>query len=198
MLRWGTLPLIIPILLMLLWRAPAPESLSSPEAIQAAQVKLIEHQRLSQAGRPHTLELDQPELNGWLETRLALAPENSGGGNPAAAQGASFAEDVSAAQSNVREVKIELLDDSLRAYVIFDFHGLDLTLELAGRLLADSGYMRFEPSSGRLGRLPIPQSALRRAVRRLFDAPENREKFRLPPEVADIGIRQGKFYLACR
>jgi hypothetical protein len=99
-------------------------------------------------------------------------------------------------QSNVKDVKIELLDDQLRAHVVFDFHGLDLTLMLQGNLFARNGYLRFEPTRGKLGRLPLPEASLKSAMTRLFDSPENREKFRLPPEIRDVGVRQGKLFLS--
>jgi len=31
------------------------------------------------------------------------------------------------------------------AYVVFNFHGKDMTLQLEGRLTAANGYLRFEP-----------------------------------------------------
>jgi hypothetical protein len=95
-------------------------------------------------------------------------------------------------QSSVRDVKIALADDRVQAYVLFDFHGKDLSLILEGRLHVQNGYLRFEPTGGKLGSLPLPQSTLESAVGRLFDAPENREKMRVPPEMRDIRIENGE------
>jgi hypothetical protein len=82
--------------------------------------------------------------------------------------------------------------DIVKAYVIFDFHGKDLALELDGRLSADNGYMKFEPVSGKLGSLPLPQSTLNAAVEKLMASPENREKLRLPNDISDIKIVDGQ------
>ncbi len=41
-------------------------------------------------------------------------------------------------QSNVRTVMIVLLDDRLRAYVVFNLYGKDLSLTLEGRLRAEN------------------------------------------------------------
>ncbi|MGA9476022.1 MAG: hypothetical protein WBV36_26380, partial [Terriglobales bacterium] len=68
----------------------------------------------------------------------------------------------------------------------------DLSLELDGHLTADNGYMRFEPVSGKLGSLPLPQSTLNEAVEKLMASPENREKLRLPPDISDIKIVDGQ------
>ncbi len=78
--------------------------------------------------------------------------------------------------------------DLVKAYVVFDFHGKDLSLQLEGHLHADDGYMHFDPTGGMLGSLPLPQSALDGAVSRLFSSPENREKMRLPADVSDLRV----------
>src|SRR2546429_9341735 len=84
-------------------------------------------------------------------------------------------QDVKQMRSNVRDVKIQLVDDRVKAYVLFDVHGKDMTLQLEGRLSAQNGYLNFAPLSGQVGSLPIPQSTLESAVRRLMES-ENREK----------------------
>ncbi|HKW65285.1 MAG TPA: hypothetical protein VJN89_22230, partial [Candidatus Acidoferrum sp.] len=75
---------------------------------------------------------------------------------------------------------------------VFDVHGKDMSLQLEGRLAAQDGYLNFEPVSGQIGSFPIPQSALESAVRRLRESPENREKLKLPPQIADLRIENGE------
>jgi hypothetical protein len=108
-------------------------------------------------------------------------------GNPLPPQ-----EDVESVRSNVRDVKIELKDNLMRAHVLFDFHGMDMTLELEGRLGVENGYLRLYPTGGKLGSLPLPQGTLESAVQRLFELPENREKFRVPPPIQDIRVESGE------
>jgi hypothetical protein len=95
-------------------------------------------------------------------------------------------------------VKVELIDDRVRAYVAFDFHGKNMSLQLEGRLGADKGYLHFEPISGQLGSLPIPQSSLQAAVQRMMDSPENREKLKLPAEISDLRIEHGELLATYR
>jgi hypothetical protein len=52
--------------------------------------------------------------------------------------------------------------------------------------------LRFQPVSGQIGSLPIPQSTLESAVQRLMDSPENREKLKLPTEISDLRIENGE------
>jgi hypothetical protein len=89
-------------------------------------------------------------------------------------------------------------DDHLQAYVVFNLHGVDLSLDLEGQLRAENGYFRFEPTGGKLGSLPIPQSTLETAVKRLLDSPENKEKLRLPDNVRDIRVENGELVVTYR
>jgi len=61
-----------------------------------------------------------------------------------------------------------------------------------------NGYLHFEPTSGNLGSLPLPQSTLESAVTRLSDAPENHEKLRVPLEIRDIRIENGELVVGYR
>jgi hypothetical protein len=100
--------------------------------------------------------------------------------------------DIEQARSSVRDVKVQMEGDQVRAYVIFDVHGKDMSLELVGHLGSSDGYLKFEPISGQLGSLPIPQSTLEGAVQHLMDSPENREKLRLPGDIREMHIENGE------
>lgn len=102
------------------------------------------------------------------------------------------AEQIDQVRSSVKDVKVELLDDRVRAYVIFDFHGKDMSLQLEGKLGASDGYLHFVPVSGQIGSLPIPQSTLEAAVQEMMESPENREKLRLPADMSDLRIENGQ------
>jgi hypothetical protein len=112
--------------------------------------------------------------------------------DPTAGIGGSDQPTLDQVQSSVKDFKIDMDGDLVKAYVIFDFHGKDMSLELDGHLRAENGYMRFDPVSGMLGSLPLPQSTLNAAVERLMSSPENREKLRLPNDISDIQIVNGQ------
>ena len=102
------------------------------------------------------------------------------------------AEQIDQVRSQVKDVKVELVDDRVRAYVVFDMHGKDVTLQLEGKLGAQDGYLNFEPVSGSIGSLPLPPSALQSAMRHILENPENREKFKLPSDMSDLKIVNGE------
>jgi hypothetical protein len=103
---------------------------------------------------------------------------------------------VEQAQSNVSDVQVNLEGDQVSAYVLFNLYGKDLSLMLEGRLYAQNGYLRLDPTLVQLGSLKIPQASVDRAVRRLFESPENLDKFRLPPAVRDIRVENGQLVIS--
>ncbi|MGI8783341.1 MAG: hypothetical protein ACR2L2_06805 [Acidobacteriota bacterium] len=188
--RWVVLALIVLVVVLILRQSDPPVIDSDPRAARRVEVKLQDLQNAREAGSPHKLKLKEAEVNSWLGSNLVLrpAPEAAPAPDPS----------LEEVQSSMRDVKIDLLDDRLRAYVVFDYRGKNLSLLLEGRLRADNGYIRFEPTAGKLGTLPLPGAVLERSVTRLFESPENREKFRLPPEVADIRVENGELVVSYR
>lgn len=194
--NWLTLAALVWVVVLIMRPAPAPVIPVDPQAAVRAETKVRESQAVASTGQPATLRLDQAELNAFLAANLGLAGSASGGASGGKSGGEPSAGDrepsIDEVRSTVKDVKITMQDDRVQAYVLFDFHGKDLTLVLEGRLGAKDGYLRFEPTSGKLGSLPIPQSTLEGAVARMFDSPENRDKLKLPEGVGDLRIENGE------
>ena len=191
--RWSTYAFALVTLLLLLHKTPPPPVETSPQAAARAEQKFADVERAVANGQPATLRMDETELNSYFSSHLELSDDAPTGGQQGAAGGsAPTSQDVEQMRSNVRDVKVQLIEDRVKAYVVFDVHGKDMTLQLEGRLGAHNGYLNFEPVSGQIGSLPIPQSTLESAVRRLMESPENREKLKLPPQIADLHIENGE------
>ena len=209
--RWTTYSGAIITLLMVFHAAPPPVIATSPQAAARVEQKVEAVEQAVASGQSATLRLDQTELNSYLATHLDISPAPTTAANaapsPAPADGAASgiptpsgtaAEQVEQVRSSVRDVKVELVDDRVRAYVVFDFHGKNMTLQLEGRLSAVNGYLRFEPVSGQIGSLPIPQSTLETAMQKMMDSPENREKLKLPAEISGLKIENGELLATYR
>jgi len=197
------------VLLLILKPSTPPEVAISLEATQRAEIKIQEFHKSARRGAARNLELDESELNGWMSQNLALkrpdATVNSA--KPQSVDNLiSMAQKVSPesllsnpevqkVQSSVRDVKIELMDDSLRLHAVFDFHGMDLSLELEGKLLTRKGYLRLEPTGGKLGSFPLMAGTLQKVAQRLFDSPVNKEQFRLPQHIDDMRIEGGQMVI---
>lgn len=201
-LRWSTYLAALITLAMVLHKASPPPVQVSPQAAARAEQKVSEVAESASRGEPATLRLNESELNSYLASHLVAtpgatpapqsSPSNADPGAPTNAAAVPSGADVEQMRSNVKDVKVQMEGDLVKAYVVFDLHGKDMTLELAGKLGATDGYLKFEPVSGKIGSLPIPQSALESAVRQLMDSPENREKLKLPSDVSDMHIENGE------
>jgi hypothetical protein len=193
--RWVTYAAAIITLFMVFHVAQPPIIATSPRAATRAEEKMQEVEQSVASGQSATLRLDQTELNSYLASHLDISPNATAAkasDAPTSSSNAPSADEIAQVRSTVRDVKVELIGDRVHAYVVFDFHGKDMTLQLEGKLSASNGYLRFEPISGQIGSLSIPQSALESALQKMMDSPENREKFKLPKEISDLRIENGE------
>jgi hypothetical protein len=213
--RWTMYAGALITLILVFHNAQPPVIETSPQAAARVEQKFDEVAQAVSKGEPATMRMDQTELNSYLATHLDIAsnpaapaaaappvpsrtaPANSAGGAEGAVAGipapaGTSAEQIEQVRSSVRDVKVELIEDRVRAYVVFDLHGKDMTLQLEGKLGSQDGYLRFEPISGQIGALQLPQSALQSAINHLMDSPENREKLKLPAEMSGLKIENGE------
>jgi len=221
-LTWSSLAGLVLTIALVLRKSPPPPVQYDPAAAARVEQKFEAADQAKASGQPAQVQIDRTELNSYLKENLALsgsgssantsgsaaadsssvsAPTNavpSGGGtaDPAAVLGADEQPTLDQVQSSVKDVKVDMVGDLVKAYVIFDFHGKDLSLELDGHLASQNGYMKFEPVAGKLGSLPLPQSTLEAAVEKLMSSPENREKLKLPGDISDIKIEDGQAVLS--
>lgn len=201
--RWTVYGCALIALILLLHKSAPPPVAATPEAAASAEQKVQEVQQAVAQGQPATLRMNEAELNSYLASHLVLPDESVAGaglstspdgaqpgqsGNQAGAGG----NDVQQMQSNVRDVKVQLIGDRARAYVVFNIHGKDMTLWLEGRVRDENGFLRFEPLSGQIGALPIPHSTLRAAVQKLMNSPENQDKLRLPADMSDLRVENSE------
>jgi hypothetical protein len=209
--KWITLAGAVLTLVLILHKVPPPDVMNDPAAAARLEAKFQDAQMAAASGQPYLLKITEAELNSFLGTHLELRPSGAPSApsqTPAAAPppaqsqappGSAESEaTVEEVQSSVRDVRINLVEDRVRAYVVFNFHGKDLSLQLEGHLRADDGYLKFDPVSGSLGSFPLPQSSLESAVHKMMDSPENREKLRLPPEIGDLRIENGGVVVSYR
>jgi hypothetical protein len=209
--KWATLAILALTLLLIVRKSPAPNVPYDKDAKARVEQKFVAADQAKAAGEPAQVQLDRTELNSYLRDNLAAqgqppaqnsepaasdsTPQSHVAGaesNPSIAISGDDSEAIDQVQSAVKDVKIDMDGDLVKAYVIFNFHGKDLSLELDGHLGAQDGYIKFDPVAGKLGSLPLPQSTLDAAVEKLMASPENREKLKLPNDISDIQIVNGQ------
>jgi len=122
------------------------------------------------------VQADETELNSLLKEYLQVNTSK------ASADGAA----------TVRDLRVNLSEDRLRLYLLANFHGKDLTFVLEGKVRSANGYLDFEPVSGKIGSLSIPKASLKRAVEQMVATPETQELMRLPTNLRDLQVKDGK------
>ncbi|HTU33954.1 MAG TPA: hypothetical protein VMF66_09145 [Candidatus Acidoferrum sp.] len=209
-LRWSTLAALVISVVLILRRSPAPNVGYDPTATARAEQELNSADQSQAASTPTQVHLDSIELNSYLHDNLQLEgvsqpssaqsqdpntadPATKDRGKPSTVRAVAGAnpQTVEQVQSSVKDVKIDMEGDLITAYVVFDFHGEDLSLELDGHVFTENGYLQFDPISGKLGSFPLPQSTLNSAVQKLMASPENREKLKLPQGISDVQVVDG-------
>ena len=174
--RWVGLAVSLIVVILILRQAPPPQVDRDPDAGRRLQSKMRELAHSMGAGRSATVRLAEAECNSWLSENLALSSPGS--------------------DSALQNLQLDLAGDRLRLYLVFGFYGQNLSLILEGRPQVKEGYLLLEVTAGQLGSLPIPQMALDRAVQRLFESPQNRENFRLPPEIVGIKVENSQLVIS--
>jgi hypothetical protein len=213
-LTWASLIGLIATIMLVLRKSSGPDVPYDSTAAARVEQKFAAADQAKARGQQGKVEvqLDRTELNSYLTQNLdlgnhAVANAASGGaanGNTtSSARGASGTDPLAGiagpdtptleqVQNAVKDVKVDMDGDLVKAYVIFDFHGKDLSLELDGHLKSEGGYIKFDPVAGKLGSLRLPKSTLDAAVEKLMNSPENREKMKLPADISDIQIEDGQ------
>jgi hypothetical protein len=209
---WFVLVVLVATLVLILKQSPAPEVATSSAAAQSAERKLDTAAEAAQSGQAAQVQLDSSELDSYLAQNLQLAgnkPSDAAADPTAASKNEQVASTASApatgvddpqtveqAASTVESVKIDMDGDLVKTYIVFNFHGKDLSLQIDGHLYSQGGYLKFDPVGGKIGSFPLPQSALQAAVERMTTSPENREKLRLPDNISNIEVQNSEMVIS--
>jgi len=162
-------------------RSEPPVIHLDPAAAARLNTRLTQAEETATATSPQVLRVEQNELNSLVASYVKTDP--NGG---------------AASSSPVRDLRLILSGDHIRMYLAYDFHGKEVTFELESKLHTSSGLLQFEPLSGKLGALPIPRSALQSSMRKMMDSPEARRAMRLPGNLSDLRVEEGKMVATFR
>jgi len=186
--KWAIVLGCLVALFMMFRQAPPPIVAMDPEGAQKVGDKFLAAQEAAKQGQSFTMPLTEAELNTWLQSNLASsgAAQTGPGGQPTQEQ----------VQSSMKDIKLHLVGDQIHAYTLFTLYGKDVTLQLTGKLQVKDGRIRLDATKGMIGTLPIPKATLGSAVSGLFDSPTNRQKFVLPPHIADIQVQNGELLIS--
>lgn len=196
-LPWASLTLTVGILLLILRQAPPLPIQTDPDAADRVAEKMAQLQMAVQTSQPHALTLNEAELNQWMRDNLAIASTHQAqqAGIPTPTGSEPTVQEI---QSALKDVRINLLGNQLRAYAVFILYGKEISLQLDGTITTEGGYIRLQPTAGKIGSLPIPSSTLDSVVHQLFDSPTNRDKFQLPPQIESVRVENNTLVISTR
>ena len=196
-LPWISLTLSIGILLLILRQAPPLPIQTDSGAADRVAEKMAQLQMAVQSNQSYSLTLNEAELNQWMRDNLAIASTHQAqqAGIPVPAGSEPNVQEI---QSALKDVRINLMGNQLRAYALFSLYGKEISLQLDGTIRTEGGYIRLQPTAGKLGSLPIPSSTLNSVVHQLFDSPTNREKFQLPPQIESVRVENNSLIVSTR
>jgi len=194
-LPWISLTLTVGILLLILRQAPPLPIQTDPQAADRVAEKMAQLQTAVQTSQTHAFTLDEAELNQWMRENLAIASTHQAqqAGIPVPTGSEPNVQEI---QSALKDVRMKLLGNQLRAYALFVLYGKEISLQLDGTITTEGGYIRLQPTAGKLGSLPIPSSTLDSVAHQLFDSPTNRDKFQLPPQIESVKVENNTLIIS--
>ena len=173
-IQWIMVAVMAIAVVLILQESPPPNVSTDPQTIERANAKMRDLAYASEVGRPVSIEMDATELNAWLRSGIF---QSNGIGQ----------------QGSLRDLRIQLLDDRLRAHIVLAFLGTTLSLVLEGQVAVADGRLQLLPIRGKLGALPLPQTVLKTMAAQVFESPE---KFQLPKDIASIHIRDEQLVIS--
>lgn len=179
-LPWISLILTIGVLLTILRPSPPLEIQTDPQAGERIAEKMAQLEMAIATGRSHALSLTEAELNHWVRGSVAMTSADQ------------------EASSSLKDVRLNLMGSQVCVYALFLVYGKEVSLRLDGTVETRDGFLRFNPTAGQVGSLPLPSKALDIVVRKLFESPQNRSMFQLPPEIKSIGIDNSLLMIVTR
>ena len=196
-LPWISVTLSVSIILLIFRQTQPLPIQTDPQAAERVAEKMAQLQMAVQASQPHAVTLNEAELNQWMRDNLAIASAHQAqqAGIPAPAGSEPSVHEV---QSALKDVRMNLMGNQLRAYALFALYGKEISLQLDGTIKTQGGYIRLKPTTGKLGSLPIPSATLDHVVHQLFDSPQNRDTFQLPPQIESVRIENSTLIIATR
>jgi hypothetical protein len=172
--------LTIGVLFTILRPSPPLEVDNDPQAAAHIAEKMAQLEMAIATGRSHALSLNEAELNHWVRESVAMASAGQ------------------ETRSALKDVRLNLMGTQMRAYALFALYGKEISLRLDGMVETRDGFIRLNPTSGKLGSFPLPSRALDLVVQKLFESPQNRAMFQLPPQITSIGIENSSLVIATK
>jgi hypothetical protein len=159
------------------------------------QSKLGELQEAHQEGQQGAeARLTSEEVGAALIAANQETPAPQSTATPVA-NGATNNSAVTPEQVPVKDPQVIFEGDEVKGQFLAQVYGKDMFVTLSGHLGAKDGYVTFNPTSFKIGSMPVPVSLVQAQLDKKFGEPETREKLKLPDFVSDLRIENGQLVI---
>lgn len=195
--RWVVLVILVVILGLLL---TSPDRLSTkPQSAtileknaSSFQSKLGELEEAHQQGQQGAeVRLTSDEVG----AALILANSPTPATQPVEDGSASKPPELTPKQVPVKDPQVIFEGDEVKGQFSAHVYGKDMFVTLTGHLGAKDGYVTFNPTSFKIGSMPMPISLVQAELDKKFSEPETRERLKLPDFVSDLRVENGELVI---
>lgn len=152
-------------------------------------------------------ELQQAHQRGETGTEVRLTSEEVAAAlvvaNPqtqaSSIQPAASSSNNSSVQANgtpgpvpMKDPQVVFEGDEVKGQFVANVYGKDVFVTLSGHLGAQDGYATFQPTSFKIGSMPVPVSVVQAQLDKKLSDPDTRERMKLPEFVSDLKIQNGQ------
>ena len=168
------IPVLALIAVLMALRTPsAPLVPASAQDVKSFDEKILSLEQAHRQRAGQTVQITETELTSKLQQGLDEIPPEGG-------------------SVVLKAASVHLEGDGFAGVFTLDASGRALYLTMTGTLGALDGMLQIQPSTAKLGSLPIPAMAFRHILQRQFDSPQARERLRLPEFIKDVHIANGE------
>ena len=186
--RWIVLAALIVVIVFALKKPQPPAPPLAPAAVkeqaQQFETKLQQIEIAEQQGSnpaPEATTFTSSEVNAFIQDASERAKEE-------AAKQPTLAE----AQAEVKDTQVAFSGNEVIAQAVTVRYGQDVYITVRGRLAAENGYLRFDPTGFKIGDLSVPVGMVNPTLQKKLNDPDTHEKLRLPAFVQDLRIENGQ------
>lgn len=200
-LRWVFLIVLVVILGLLLKPPDRLSTKQQPATVvvknaSSFQSKLGELQEAHQEGQLGAeARLTSEEVGAALIAANQETPAPQPAATPVANGAADNSTSLTPEQVPVKDPQVIFEGNEVKGQFSAQVYGKDMFVTLSGHLGAKDGYVTFNPTSFKIGSMPVPVSLVQAQLDKKFSEPETREKLKLPDFVSDLRIENGQLVI---
>jgi len=107
----------------------------------------------------------------------------------------SASAEITPEQVPVKDPQVVFEGDEVKGQFVANVYGKDVFVTLSGHLGAQDGYATFQPTSFKIGSMPVPISVVQAQLDKKLKEPETRDRMKLPEFVNDLKIENGQLVI---